>query len=104
MTRFRCYFDSHRTDQLVWSIDDGHQNTEIQVREIRFVNCSGLTRYIGKQDNPEVPAAWIEVMAERLEIADDVIAVFYGKGEQSIIPCDVYPFPLVRQFPKVDLT
>jgi hypothetical protein len=67
---YRIYFNRWRDAPLIWSVDEGTQATERNVREVRFDGVTGRTN-TGPGDNYHSPTVWIEVEA-RLEISGEV--------------------------------
>jgi len=57
---WRVYYNARSAAPLIWSIDRGDVSTEIEVREIHFVNVSALSRFNSRANNITEPRAWIE--------------------------------------------
>ncbi len=74
---YRAYFNRKNEFPQVWSVDQGDQSTEINVKDAqghkvnwRFVFDSSI------KPNPDVPCAWIEIEHATMQIHDGV-AHFY---------------------------
>ena len=72
---WRIYFNSRAEAPLVWSIDRGTSASEVKIREIHLVQCSGISHFTPKADNLREPRAWIEGYG-RVEIFDAVATIF----------------------------
>jgi hypothetical protein len=79
---YRIYFNRWADAPLIWSVDEGTQATERNVRGVRFDNVSGRT-CSGPGDNVKSPTVWIEVEAV-LTIAED-IAMFSQPRRRSAL-------------------
>jgi hypothetical protein len=77
MKRYRIYFNRMNDVPLVWSVDEGDQASEINVREVRiFAGQVSSCVNLGETDAENRPKAWLEVDGElRIE---DGIAKIYG--------------------------
>ncbi len=75
MRRYRVYFNRANEAPQVWSVDEGDQGSEINVAEVRLVNCTAETKCdLGMQVNPDHPKAWIEVFGT-LRIEEGVAVI-----------------------------
>lgn len=78
MRRFRVYFNRKREAPQVWSIDEGSQESEVNLQA--FVigpGCTAISHYNGQPPNEDSPSAWIEVQAHGYEITRGA-AYFFG--------------------------
>jgi hypothetical protein len=67
----RVYFNRKADYPLVWSVDEGTQETEQTVREVNFRGTYGVTA-MGKGDNENSPTVWIAVYGATLYVQDDI--------------------------------
>lgn len=60
---FRVYFNRHREAPQVWSVDEGSQDSEINVREVRLLGVDAKTCYspIRPADDDLSPRCWFQV-------------------------------------------
>lgn len=78
--RFRIYYNRHRADGMIWSYDEGTQETEVHVSAWHI---HGLTSESGQDilidpGDTERPRVWVNIFGvQRVEVRDD-IAHFYG--------------------------
>jgi hypothetical protein len=87
MRTFRAYFNRHREAPQVWSIDEGSQDSEINVRS--FVTSQGCTvrsKYNGKPSNENTPSAWIEVEAIAYTIHEGICYFLAGDYNGDYAP------------------
>ena len=74
MKHFRAYFNRHREQPQVWSIDEGDQSTEINVSSFAVnAGCIVASRYNGDKPNEDSPSAWIEIHADYYYIVDGAV-------------------------------
>ncbi len=68
---FRIYFNRHSDFPLVWSVDQGDQSTEINVKR---VVTRGVRTYTdgGVGDNVNSPTVWIVVEGGNLQVIEDI--------------------------------
>jgi hypothetical protein len=81
--RFRVYFNRKREAPQVWSIDEGSQDSEVNLTA--FVigpGCISTSRYSGEPANDDSPSAWIEVLACGFEVTRGA-AYFFGNHPSS---------------------
>ena len=57
--RYRIYFNRRSDAPLVWSVDEGSQETEINVSRVEILTPI-KSFYNGKTPNPDSPVAWFE--------------------------------------------
>lgn len=57
--RYRIYFNRSSDAPLVWSVDAGTQDTEINVSRIE-IHTPLESFYNGNKPNPDSPVAWFE--------------------------------------------
>jgi hypothetical protein len=77
MRTFRAYFN--KRGQLPWSVDEGTQETEVNVTEFVITEgCRAESRFTGEKPNDHNPVAWIEITAIGFVIQDQV-ACFLGE-------------------------
>jgi hypothetical protein len=72
--KFRVYFNRHSEFPQIWSVDEGTQESEINV--IGFVihrGCYLESRYNGDKPNDDSPCAWIEVQANDYYIKGGIV-------------------------------
>jgi hypothetical protein len=77
MKIFRVYFNRKREAPQVWSVDEGSQESEVNV--INFVvseGCNAHGHYAGIPPNDNSPSAWMVVRADGYWISNGV-AIFY---------------------------
>lgn len=67
---YRVYFNRHADAPLVWSVDEGTQETEINVRRVVLRGIYGRTVY-GVGDNTDSPSVWLEIQG-KLEVIDSI--------------------------------
>lgn len=79
--KFRAYFNRKREAPQVWSIDEGSQSSEVNVKAFFADDCAIHSRYNGDAVNDDSPSAWLEIDAEGYAIAGGV-AMFYGVIQQ----------------------
>lgn len=73
LKRFRTYFNRHREFPQVWSIDEGTQESEVNV--IGFIchqGCEIESRYNGTKPNEDSPSAWIEIRANYMYLVGGI--------------------------------
>ena len=75
----RMYFNKWGRDDLPWSVDLGHQSSEVQVKSIRLFNVTGLVHTDLRETNRERPKAWIEFPAAIVSV-ENGIATIEGVG------------------------
>lgn len=69
MRTWRAYFNRKREAPQVWSIDEGSQDSEINVIAIvSGPGCHTVTRYDGTPVNDDTPSAWLEISATNLHV------------------------------------
>lgn len=68
---YRVYFNRHSDFPLVWSVDHGTQETEVNVRKVVTRNVRTYTDS-GPGDNLNSPTVWIVVEGGNLQILDDI--------------------------------
>lgn len=76
---WRAYFNRHREAPQVWSIDEGSQETEVNV--IRFEchqGCELVSHYNATPANDDAPSAWLVITAEEMSVRKGV-AHFLGR-------------------------
>lgn len=77
MRRYRVYFNRKSEAPTVWSIDEGVQTSEINVKEFRIgVDCHTRSVWNGTAPNNDTPSAWMVVTCTRMTI-EDGIALFF---------------------------
>jgi hypothetical protein len=69
---FRAYFNRHREAPQVWSVDEGAQESEVNVMAFFADGCPVRSRYNGMKVNEDSPSAWIEIEASRMDVAGGV--------------------------------
>lgn len=69
---FRAYFNRRSDAPRVWSVDEGTQESEINVISFFADGCAVRSRYNGEVPNENMPVAWMEIEAERMEVAGGV--------------------------------
>ncbi len=73
MRAFRAYFNRKREAPQVWSIDEGTQDSEVNVtRFICHAGCKVESRYNGAQPNDDSPSAWIAIQADDMRVRNGV--------------------------------
>lgn len=70
MPKWRIYFN--KRGEYPWSIDEGFQTLEINVKRIIGDRCVIKSVYTGEVVNENSPVAWFEIEALNLEITNDV--------------------------------
>lgn len=78
--KFRAYFNCRSAFPLVWSIDNGRIETEINVSKIRFHyesnRCTPLeTCFERVVDTERTPSVWLEGVG-RVEITEGVADIY----------------------------
>lgn len=71
MTLYRIYFNRKKDAPQVWSVDEGSQESEINVREVRLHGVFAKFVYLGGEPNPDTPVAVCEVLG-KLSIEEGV--------------------------------
>lgn len=74
---YRVYFNQTKDAPQVWSVDDGHPDSEINVQGV-VVSCSAVART--RFDPTATPRAWLEV---RGELWVDAGVAFIGYVEEA---------------------
>lgn len=72
--RYRVYFNRKREAPQVWSVDEGTQESEVNV--CGFVihqGCYTSSHYNGEKPNEDSPVAWIEVHADYTYLANGIM-------------------------------
>lgn len=70
---YRVYFNRHREAPQVWSIDEGTQESEVNVIDwFTHQGCTTRSRYNGEKPNDSSPSAWMEVNADNYYIVGGV--------------------------------
>ena len=60
--KYRVYFNRLNEAPQVWSIDEGTQDTEINVTAVEIVDCYVMTKVdLDESVNHDRPKAWLEV-------------------------------------------
>lgn len=72
MKTFRAYFNRHREFPQCWSLDEGAQDSEVNVINFVTHGCDVTSRYNGDKPNEDSPSAWIEIQAEYYNIVGGV--------------------------------
>lgn len=73
MRVFRAYFNRKREFPQIWSIDEGSQDSEVNVREFFIApGCMVHSRYDGTPVNDNSPSAWLEIHADEYFILTGV--------------------------------
>lgn len=70
---FRAYFNRHREAPQVCSIDEGTQDSEINVLGFVVHGCSVISRYNGVRANENTPSFWIEIEADSYRVLDGIV-------------------------------
>lgn len=68
---YRIYFNKRCPSGLIWSVDKGTQETEVNVRKVVTRNVRTYTDS-GPGDNLNSPTVWIVVEGGNLQILDDI--------------------------------
>lgn len=68
---YRFYFNRHAEAPQVWSVDEGDQTTEVNVKQV-VCYVKATSHYNGTKVNPDSPSAWFEVENARLSIIGGV--------------------------------
>lgn len=71
----RVYFNRHQSDGLIWSVDEGTQDTEINVKDVVIGELLCQTKS-GPGDNVKSPTAWIEVEESHMTVLQNVAHLF----------------------------
>ena len=70
---FRAYFNRRSEAPQVWSVDEGSQETEINVKGFVIHGCTVNAQFNGQRPNNDSPVAWIEIEADTYRILDGVV-------------------------------
>lgn len=63
MKLYRIYFNRLSEQPQVWSVDEGTQESEINVAKVLLIGCNAVTRCnLDETDTKNKPKAWIEVV------------------------------------------
>lgn len=73
---FRAYFNRRQDAPKVWSVDEGTQESEVNVTAFFADGCRMRSRYNGEAANENTPVAWLEIDAARMEVAGGVAKFF----------------------------
>ncbi len=77
---YRIYYNRTAEYPLIWSIDQGTQETEINVKAIKLHRCNLTTG--GDPTAPrvskDVPCVWFEVWHATLVVKDDIALFFHN--------------------------
>ena len=74
---YRAYFNRRQDAPLIWSIDEGSQASEQHVAQFTLeLGTVARSIWNGKSSNPDTPVAWLEIIAEDMQIVADH-AYFY---------------------------
>lgn len=79
MKTYRVYFNKKSEWPLVWSIDEGDQDTEINVKEVTIIASYSETRAIvnnGHIDTTNTPLAWLAVEAKGIRIVEGIATIW----------------------------
>jgi hypothetical protein len=69
---YRVYFNRFNEYPWVWSVDNGTQDTEVNVMAVIILPpCVTTSHCLDEPPNDDSPVAWIEVSGE-LEIVKDI--------------------------------
>jgi len=77
--RYRVYFNRALEAPQCWSVDEGTQDSEINVIGFRIVGAEASSKTLApgtKVDHHNTPFAWLEVLAREL-VLENGVAVFY---------------------------
>lgn len=78
MSDFRIYFNRKNEAPQVWSVDQGDQSSEINVKEWRLHRCNADSHYEASvKVNPDTPTAWIVVMHAIMRVEHGVAHFFH---------------------------
>ncbi len=74
---WRIYFNAWQEAPLLWSVDQGTQETEIKVEGVRIDGAIYLDTYTDMtiRRNQKIPCAWIRVFGVMMTV-ENRIAVF----------------------------
>lgn len=75
---YRVYFNRHNEFPTIWSVDEGGQDSEINVKGFRLHKVNAVSVYdasIGP--NPDVPCAWIEIEYALMDVKDGIAHFFH---------------------------
>jgi hypothetical protein len=69
---YRAYYNKTEEYPFCWSIDNGTQQTEVNVMAVIILPpCVATTHCLDERPNDDSPVAWLEVSGE-LEIKNDI--------------------------------
>lgn len=69
---FRAYFNRLNEAPQVWSIDEGTQASEINVKGFVVYNCVVTARANYQKPNNDSPVAWIEIDAHGYVLVEGI--------------------------------
>ncbi len=75
---YRVYFNRKAEAPQVWSIDEGTQESEVNVQWIKLIDVSAETKYAPTDKPYDSPAAWFEVRAKYMILTEGG-AILYGR-------------------------
>jgi hypothetical protein len=84
MPSYRVYFN--KASEQPWSIDEGSQHSEINVKSIRLHHCNADSHWDPSiKANPDTPCAWFEIYHAVLQL-DDGVAHFFKDPNWRVPP------------------
>jgi hypothetical protein len=79
---YRVYFNRLNEAPQVWSVDEGTQDSEINVTAVTLVDCFAETKVdLGETDTENRPKAWIEVRGSMVIVGG--VAIIRGTSYGS---------------------
>jgi hypothetical protein len=77
MPAWRVYFNRSSEQPTVWSIDEGTQATEVNVKAVRLHRCNADTHWDPSiKVNPDTPCAWLDIYHAIMQLSDGVAHFF----------------------------
>jgi len=78
MPNWRVYFNRKNEAPQIWSVDEGDQTSEINVKDWKLHRCDADSREdLSVKVNPDTPTAWVEVIHATRQIIHGVAHFFH---------------------------
>lgn len=79
MPNFRVYYNRRSDYPFIWSVDEGTQETEVNVTDVELTRVSAKTRFDRHvpRGSTETPSCWFEVEYAILTVKDNIAYFFH---------------------------
>jgi hypothetical protein len=81
MPNWRVYFNRRNEAPQIWSIDEGDQTSETNVKDWKLHRCDADSHEdLSVKPNPDTPTAWVEVIHATMQIIHGVAHFFHDEN------------------------